>query len=158
MTPKVQLTPQQMAMAASCGTQRFLQSLFNGRRNDGVPEDERWSADIGGALGEMILAKSLNVFWTAGINTFKLPDVGPFQVRHTFRFNGRLIIRPRDWLECPREKFILTRGLGPEFEVCGWVLGEEGKLLGKTNEQNGRSPAQFIDASDLHGVETLILG
>jgi hypothetical protein len=90
----------ELIVAAQIGIMRRVNSLKNGRKDQGLgPSD--WTIDIEGAAAELALAKYLNVYTMPAINTFKAPDVQGFQVRSTKYSNGRLIIRPKDNGDAP---------------------------------------------------------
>ena len=66
----------------------------------------------------MAYAKARDMFWSAAWDTFKEPDVGPVQIRHTELENGCLIVRPDDK---DYEPFALVTGKSPDFVVVGWI-------------------------------------
>jgi hypothetical protein len=106
-----------------------------------------------GALGEQVVAKHLNIFWSMGVNTFKDPDVGPFQVRTAQELTHRLIVRPTD---NPKEKFIFVRGIEPDFQICGWIYGKDARVRGKWEDKlNNMDPAWFVEAKFLEPISTV---
>ena len=84
----------------------------------------QWHLDIEGACAEMAYAKARDKFWSAAWDTFKEPDVGPVQIRHTELQHGCLIVRPDDK---DHEPFALVTGTAPDFIIVGWMLAGDAK-------------------------------
>jgi hypothetical protein len=81
--------------------------------------------DIQAAAAELAVAKALNRYWVAGVNTYTMPDVGRnIEVRCTKYPNGKLAIRDRDQDDRP---FVLVRGIIPTFEIVGWIYARDAK-------------------------------
>jgi hypothetical protein len=89
-------------------------------------EDTGCAAHINGAIGEMMLAKHRNLFWTGTVGTVRASaDVGGYlQVRATELRHGKLIAHPPDKDYQP---FVLARILLPEVHLVGWLWGGEAK-------------------------------
>jgi len=113
------LTEQEMRLAADVGVTRRIVSMRQKLRDSAGYAGSAggvWQMDILGAMGELAVAKSLNAYWTPGVNTFKLPDVADLHVRTTEHRTGRLIVRPND----VPGFYILVVAQPPNFEVVGF--------------------------------------
>jgi hypothetical protein len=153
------LTVQECQLAAWVGLLRCLHSLrsnavesiFQDRGENGDRSDQ-WTSHIMGATGELATAKFLNVYWPAGINTYKAPDLADFlQVRSRSLAKYELYCRPED----PDDHiFILTHYEDyPRFEIVGWLLGRDVKTLGRTGKPGGYRPAKFVRHDQLRGFD-----
>jgi hypothetical protein len=149
----------ELDLAAFVGCRRLHESIRNrggepSRKDDltGFDVQDRYDNDIQAAAAEMAVAKGLNLYWDAGINTFKAGDVGPYQVRWTDRVDGRLIIRPDDEDE---EIQILVRGRIPTFDIAGAMRCKFAKRDEWWMAPNGRPGAWFVPDISLGPVELL---
>ena len=136
-------------MAATVGAMREISSYKSRFTNPVQNKDFGWHIDIEAACAEVALAKHLGVFWDGSVGTGKAIDVGKYQVRHTPRENGALIIRPRD---SDFEQFVLVTGVAPDFIIRGWILGVDGKVQKYLRDPNGKFPAYFVPQSDLKAI------
>ena len=114
---------------------------------------DRWGRDVESALAEVAVAKSLGIYWNMSVNTGKAPDVGRYQVRHTERQDGKLIIRPRD---ADDGIYILVTGQAPDYQIHGWIVGSAGKSVGKPWNPDGKEPAYWVDRGRLNSIENLL--
>jgi hypothetical protein len=142
-------------MAATVGVARRLASLKRGQTNKVQNIDFGWHSDIEGACAEIAVAKYLNVFWGGSINTFKMPDVGKLQVRHTQHKNGCLIIRNND---SRHDFYILVTGTHPIYTLQGYILGGDGMKIEYLKNPNNttKQEAFFIPQEALNSVDGLI--
>lgn len=146
-TYKVKLNTDELSMATLVGIRRRIESLHAGRKNNhGYSGDDAWFIDIEGACAELALAKFLGLFWDGSVNTFKRPDVGSIQVRHTKYRDGCLIVRNPD---ADDEIHVLVRGEAPNYEIVGWISGKDARKRGKLRAPSGRPPAYFVDQENL---------
>jgi len=111
-------------------------------------ELNRWEMDIEGVLAEMWLAKQLNVYPTgwAGV---RAPDVSGWEVRHTSREDGSLIIQKNDADHLP---FALVIGANGKYRCAGWLYGREAKQ-DKFWRGELKRPAYFVPQPQLHRME-----
>lgn len=152
---KVILDWHEVTAAATIGIHRRVSSLQKQITDRMHSRDENpWQIDIEGACAELACAKALGVYWGAGVDTFKSPDIGhTIQVRSTSKPSNRLIIRENDPDD---EAFILVVGKAPAYEVRGWILGREGKKPEWVKDANGiGKPAYFIPTEELKPLSTL---
>lgn len=85
-----------------------------------------WQNHIDGALGEMVLAKWLGVFYEGSINTFTtMPDVEDYEVKTTAWADGKLIIPPYE-KDKERKYVLVVTAAAPEFKLAGWVTAARG--------------------------------
>jgi hypothetical protein len=110
-------------LAATVGVMRTISSLARDKSNT-KDKNFGWHSDIEGALAECALAKWQGVFWDGGINTFKAPDVGLMQVRHTPYTDGHLIVRTADKDD---ERYALVTGQFGTYHIHGWCYGSFAK-------------------------------
>lgn len=141
--------------AAYVGLLRQYTAAMNNRAGvGGQPYENGWSNHIEGALGEFVVAKYLGVFWKPNIGVLDDDDVGPYQVRTNSSRKGEdLAIRPKDK---PHRVYISVLSLLPEFIICGWVYGHEGKrdeYIGPGSA--GRPPLFWVPRKMLHPMAEL---
>jgi hypothetical protein len=98
---------------------RRIQVLQKGLKDSHYKADGgEWAVDIEGAAGEVAVAKVLGMYWSGSVNTFKDGgDVGPYQIRHTDKESGRLIIRREN---PPPAIYVFVTETIPTFRVVGW--------------------------------------
>jgi hypothetical protein len=151
----VKLNWAEIAMCAGVGVRRKVESL----RTSLSPLHKfdahgGFEIDIQGACGEYAVAKALGLAWNGSVGSFKLPDVGPYQVRTKVSTNYQgLALRTNDKDD---EITILVEGRVPNFELKGWICNANGKQ--KRFEkviQSGRPPAFLVPPAELHSIESL---
>ena len=122
----VNLNIDEMMMGTIAGCRRRVESNAKSFPRQNIIGDKNysWDTEIESCCAEVAFAKAYNLFFDFSCNTFKRPDVGGKQIRHTKYPNGRLILRPDDNEE---QEFFLVTGLCPNFQVIGWILCKEGK-------------------------------
>ena len=152
----VKLQPTEMYVCGQIATLRVVQNLVKSREpRYGAPESEgSYETHWTGCLGEMAIAKSLGWYWAGSLGNLGAADVGDrIQVRSTFEPTGRLILHPED---ADNQPFILVRLHGiPEIEVCGWVMGIDGKSDRFWTDPAGGRPAFFVPAQSLRPMSEL---
>ena len=124
---KIKLEAYEIYMAAMVGMRRRISIMAKtGFKNTNKThsKDFGWHTDIEAACAEMVVAKFLGMYWDYSVDTFKVPDVGGIQVRHTAYDTGCLVIRDADSND---EIFLLVTGSSPEYFIRGWVTGYSGK-------------------------------
>jgi len=151
---QIKLTPSETRLAAEVGITRQLVNLFK-KRSDayGCPKGVGWQVHIEGCLGELVVAKHLDVYWSGNWEKLKADDVGHYQVRTADSHNKRLILHERD----PDDKiFILVTGSAPDYLIQGWIYARDGKKpeFWSDPSRKGR-PAFFVGRENLNSMETL---
>lgn len=149
------LTPAEMTLAMVIGGMREVTALRDGRTDaQGAPPALGFQYHILGAVGELAVAKRLNVFWSGTIGRVDAPgDVGPLQVRTGTGDTYRLCIYPRD---PDGARFVLVVGLPPHVRVVGWLFGRDGKREEWWCDPTGKGrPAYFVPQAALHPLDTL---
>lgn len=121
---EVILNQNELYVAAIIGVRRQITSMNSKECNKIQNKDFGWHIDIESACAELAFAKYKKMYWDFSVNTFKHPDVGEFQVRHTRDINGKLKIREKDR---GHEKYFLVVGTSPSFNVVGWIMGKDAK-------------------------------
>lgn len=120
----VVLNQNEIYIASIIGVRRNITSINSPECNKVKNKDFGWHIDIEAACAELAVAKYLNLYWDFSVNTFKKPDVGNYQVRHTQKKDGRLIIREKDGDD---ERYYLVTGTSPAYSIVGWIVGREAK-------------------------------
>jgi hypothetical protein len=144
---EVTLTSSEVFLASMVGARRRIAAVYQNQSRDVFAgEDFNWQTDIEGACAEMAVAKALGIYWSGPVNTFKAPDVGEFQVRHTRLQSGSLIIRPSDR---DVERFVLVTGKIPRFVVHGWILAADAKKERFLTAPNGKPSCWMVPQSEL---------
>lgn len=118
------LDTKEMLIAAQVGVIRQIENTKKARvPAHGQEPDRNYQDHIIGAMGEMVVAKALNLWWQ-GMFVFRGPDV-VVQVRTADGLRKRLILHPSDKDD---EIFVHVRtdGLG-YFELVGWIKAKDGK-------------------------------
>lgn len=140
MSPVVELQWYEIQMGAYVGIARHIRSFKLSQTNKVQNKDFGWHTDIEGACAEVATAKYLNIYWDGSVDTFKLPDVGNFQVKHTQHPGGSLIFRKE--LD-PSYFYILVTGSRPLYTLRGFMLGEkcmkDEYLSNPNNTKNGEA-------------------
>jgi hypothetical protein len=144
----------EIKQAAEVGVMRRVASLKNNpETTDSVTLcPTSWETDCEGAIGELVVAKALNLYWAGSVNTGKAFDVADLQVRTTPRHSNRLIIRPKD---IDDHKIIHVTGQPPVYRVHGWLLVRDGKKESWLEAPNNRPPAYFIPNNFLRPIKEL---
>ncbi len=125
----VRLTSSELIQAAMIGTMRRIQDIKKGRRPQyGIGHDREWQADMMGAIGELVVAKTLNRFWNGALG-----DLGAADVDHSFEVRTRsehwhdLLLHDKDKDDLP---YILVTGYNDVYVIRGWIYG----LIGKSEQ------------------------
>ena len=149
----VALEKYELLVAAEVGMRRNVISMQSKENNKVNNKDFGWHTDIESACGEMAVAKGLGIYWDGSVNTFKKPDVGNYQVRHTQKADGKLIVRPKD---SDKETYILVTGTSPTFNIVGWIQGADAKQDEHIFKgYNGMPDAWFVAQSKLNDIKLL---
>lgn len=150
---KITLQRYEIIVAAEVGLRRQIMSLDSTQTNKVNNKDFGWHTHIEAACSEMVVAKLLNIYWDGSVGTYKAPDVGEYQVRHSQQENASLIVREKD---SPSEIYILVVGICPFYTVCGWILGGDAKQnVHHRKGYNGMPDAWFVEQCNLNPIETL---
>jgi hypothetical protein len=147
---KIELTRDEMMMAANGGVLRQIDALLKRRQDQFRPPDP-WKNHIYGALGEMALAKARDHYWfPAYDHPSKVEaDVGKnWQVRSHDRPNGELIVRERDRDD---QAFVLAvLDDLPTVKLIGWIWGRDAKQDRFARPADaGKPPAWFVPQAAL---------
>ena len=156
-TATVTLSPVEMTLAANVAVLRQVTNLRDGRRDAHGAGEGGWQCHIEGALGELAVAKFLNVFWSGSLGNLGADDVGVLQVRAAARDDSRLIVHAGD----PDDRaFVLVVGRAPQLTLVGWMLGSTAKQTRWIDDPVRRRgcaprPAFFVPQTELHPVSEL---
>lgn len=146
MIVEITLTPAELLIGSLVGSMRNVENIKKGTPPAyGAGLTQSWQLDILGALGEMVVAKHLNLYWSKG--EMHDDDVGSLQVR-TASPGRRLIIHESD---ADEKKFYFVTGQKDKFVIHGWLHGWEGKQQKWWRDPTGGNRyAYFVPASNLH--------
>lgn len=152
---RVQLSWNEVHMAATVGILRNIQALKQGRPQcHGAKDEEMWRYHVEGAAGELAFSKAMNIHWEAHSNVFKVPDIGSnLQIRTRSHDDWDLIVRDND---SDDEIFILLVGEIPNYRVVGWIRGVDAKRAEWYKDMGKRGkPAYFVPQEYLNPIELL---
>lgn len=150
---EVILTKYESYVAGVVGVSRVVNSYDLDKTNKFV---HGWDVDIEAACAEMVVGKFFGIYWDGSVNTWKKPDVGSLQVRHTQHENGCLIVRPPDSGD---ENFILVTGATPRYFIHGWIKGKDAKDPRFWRDKAGKivGAAWFVPQGELHPIDDLVI-
>lgn len=148
----VSLSWHEAAMASEIGRLRQLAAVKNSLPDRHGYDGDGWSEHIEGALGELAVAKALNIYWDGSINTFGAHDLPGVQVRTRSKHDYDLIVRDGD---DPDAYWVLVTGKCPSYCVRGWILGRDAKKPQWRQAHGGRPAAYFVPQSHLQPITTL---
>lgn len=143
---EVTLEHYECGMAAQVGIARQLAAIRDGKRNAHGMTGLGWDEHVEGAAGELAAAKALGIYWDGSVDTYKRPDVGPYQVRTRPRHDFDLIVRNGD---ADDEYFLLVTGQMPHYRVHGVILARDAKRPEWLKSYNNRTPAYFVPQENL---------
>lgn len=124
MTFFIDLTPNQIHMAASHAILRRYEKHC-GRRGDRPEiEDSDWNNEIEGACCELAVTIWQGIPWT-GVGGLRAKDAGEFEVKWT-RHNGRGGLIVHKHMD-DDSKYILFDGKAPRYTFVGWAYGRDAK-------------------------------
>lgn len=150
----VELTWAEVILAANVGVMRRVIALKRKVPGKYGAEDSMpwWQRDIQGALGELVLAKHLGVFWNPAIGKFNERDVAGCEVRTTPWPNGCLPIHKPD-----RDgRYVLVTGEAPRFVIVGWKESREARRPEWWTDQNGDGRFMYyVPQSELEDIADL---
>lgn len=144
---EIELTPSEIMSGALIGVMRQVQNLSKKRTPAyGAGTKKDWQLHIEGALGELAVAKAMNLYY-AGTGVLRADDVSGFQVRTRSKHDYELILHHEDQDDI---KFVLVTGLNGKYVIRGYVMGYEGKVQEFWNDPAGGRPAFFVPQNKLH--------
>lgn len=145
-----------MLTGALVGINRQIAALRRGLPDRNGHAGLGWNLHIEGACGEIAVAKVLDRFWSASINTFKAASDlnGRLEIRTRSKNEYELIVRADD---DEAGIYVLVTGMAPIFDVIGWIRGKEAKREEWWAEHGGRPGAWFVPHKALNNIDTLIV-
>ena len=142
----ITLSSGEVFQGAVMGIMRRVRNMKAGRNElYHAPKKGAWDRHIEGALGEMALAKHLDVY-IADHTDRKCPDVADVDVRMSAHANARLIVHPDD----PDDRDIwLVTGCYGDYVIRGWIKGEDAKQQKWWDDPITGRPAYFVPQTEL---------
>ncbi len=120
----ITLKPFEVLQAAHAGVMRQVQNIKKKRKPTfGIRRDYIWQAHVIGAIGECVLAKYLNVYWS-GKGIFRGDDVDCWDVRLRSEHHYDLMLHQED--EDDRFYWHITGGYSVN-KIWGFIEGKDGK-------------------------------
>lgn len=110
--------------------------------------------EIHAAAAEMAFAKVTGYYWGCHYGVGKIPDVGPYHIKHTCLHDGSLIVRQDN---ADGDTFVLVTGAYTEFVVRGYLTGWDAKQREFMRAPNGRDMAWFVPQDSLRPATDLVL-
>jgi hypothetical protein len=131
----VTLKANELLSAAIAGVRRQVSALASGREdychNDSVDPFER---HIMGAMTELAVAKTFNLFWADETGRVDGSDVGGIIEVRSRKIGGRgLDLGIRERGNKPNKPYLLVHCDVPKFFLIGWIYGGDGWAIGKEN-------------------------
>lgn len=150
-----EITPalNKMIIARWVGAIRALESKTRGLKDRHGMSWDCLDAQIEGAVGELAVAKALNVYWNGSVNTLRALDLSGIQVRTHSQRDYDLIVWPDD---SPDDLYVLVTGKMPEYRIHGWIRGSDAMQDHWLKEHGDRPPAYVVPQDALQPIETLL--
>lgn len=129
----MRLTERELLESAFAGVAKHVASLFRKGAHRWEPKPcptcgqprKGWREHIEGEAGERFGCKFLDRYYEPKVDTFKRGgDQAGFEIRTRSRSDYQLFVRPDDPDDRP---YMLVRGVAPDFEAVGWMLGRDAK-------------------------------
>lgn len=148
---QITLTCSEIHQAALVGAMRGAGAISRGLQSArGIKKTDSWWASIEGSLGELALAKYLNLFWNGSLRVGP-GDVGKLEVRTRSEHRYDLMIHKSD----PDEAIVwLLTGAFGQYRVRGWIRAKDGKKAIYWRDPAGGRPTYFVPASALNSPES----
>ncbi len=157
----IMLSVDDMRTCLACAQDRLMQSLHKGLKDRlwEKPWVEAFVPHLYGAMGELAVAKALNIFPALHTNEFSggksdlIYKGYLLEVRHRKLAKHDLIVRPGD----PNERlYVLTTGDGPEVLIHGFSPGSKAKQEKFKKNWGGHGEAYFVPSYELFPLSNLI--
>ena len=150
---RVELSDSELAIGHMIGTMRraALSTAHSEYRRD------EFADHIVGVYGELAVAKALDIYWDASVNTFKSrPDVGQLEVRCTRYMPPRSMIYVSE-TDSDESKFVLVcQESRRVYHVLGWASGLQIKQAGEYRSLvSNRYPQYWLGYKQLNSMDTL---
>ena len=151
------LTQKELKWGADVGAERHIQAIIHDWKAKHGFFGDIWGSHIEGAMGELVFCERyLEREWEPTVNTFKRPDVGPYQVRcqkeMIIRTNFDGTSRPDG--DAADEPYVWVKpGGGRIYHLMGWIWGYNAPKCGHWKGWGERPKAWFID--HVEPIETL---
>lgn len=115
-----------------------------------------WGVHIDGAAAEMAAAKSMGVYWSGSINTFKEESdlLGNIEVKNTAYHDGYLRISKNDLDD---QLCVLVTGIAArnDFIVQGWIKSGDAKKDKYRPIEGNTNTSWLVPQHDLNDMETI---
>lgn len=151
---EVDLTDSDQQLACIVGAMTMV-NVMHGKRKGryGADPNDIW-LDVKGALGELAVAKALNLGWFEHTVVGRV-DVGDYvQVRAVDQSHHRLIVHDDDK---GHEPFVLADVTKlPRVQLVGWLYASEAQVEDNVEDPTFQNrPAHFVERHELTGCQRL---
>ena len=152
---RVELDDIEVSVGHMIGTMRQAAVRLSQFSSRTTGRDE-YADHITGALGEMAVAKGLDLYWDASVNSFKSrPDVSSLEVRTTYR-PPRCSIYVSDRDDGAAKYILVSKISKTEYDLLGWASGDEIRQRGEYKSMAaGRAPKYWLRADQLRDMATM---
>ena len=153
MNNLIALTSQEVGYGVRVGGFRHYFALQQNKKDShGYDGENGWQIHIEGALGEIAVAKFLNIYWDGSVNTWKANYLKGIQVRTRSKNYYDLIVRDNDNDE---STYILVIGTNGSYNIVGWITGKSAKEEKWKKTHGDRPAAFFVPQSELNDMSLL---
>ena len=153
---RVELDDIEVSVGHMIGTMRQAAVRLSQFSSRATGRDE-YADHITGALGEMAVAKGLDLYWDASVNSFKSrPDVSSLEVRTTTYRPPRCSIYVSDRDDGAAKYILVSKISKTEYDLLGWASGDEIRQRGEYKSlAAGRAPKYWLRADQLRDMATM---
>jgi hypothetical protein len=147
---EIHLEDYEIEMATEVGIRRQREAERQGKKDRYGFRGDPYKIHIAGAIGELAVAKGLQVYWGGTVNTWGDADIGSriqVRTRPDVKGRGELIVRPKD---NPDDVFVLALGTAPDFKLPGWIAGKDAMKKKWLKDYAQRPPAYFVPHESLN--------
>ena len=148
----VKLTAAEVLLASHVGCMRNVQSLK--KATDRVEPEPRkyWQSNIIGAIGECVIAKYFNIYWSGAVGDWRAKDVGDFEVKTNEQIYKKNVLMVKKG-NSPDRKYFLVAGNAFNYRIFGWVDGYDIMSEARWGDPfNNTLSCYHMDATELNAI------
>tara|TARA_R110000803_G_scaffold72533_2_gene136219 strand:- start:548 stop:1060 length:513 start_codon:yes stop_codon:yes gene_type:complete len=151
----VKLTAAEVLLASHVGCMRNVQSLKMANEPEHPDEKEWWNTNIIGALGELVIAKHFNLFWTGAVGDWKARDVYGLEVKtNQLIYPRKNILMIKKKRAKPDAPYFLVAGSDFNYRIFGWIHGSDIIKEERFSDPCGKNrPCYHMDATELNPLK-----
>jgi hypothetical protein len=153
----IKLSLAEMIHGASIGAIRHYEAEQANRKMSSSfskTEKDPMASHVQGAVGEIVVAKALGMYFNPTVNSFKAADLShDIQVRLRIRHDADMGHNDND---NPDHLYVLVTGRGPEYCVHGWEQGKNIRRQEFRQSYSALGSLWFVPQRALRPVQDLI--